>query len=121
MVVEVLFKDRIQNFSRGQIAELEDGAFLRALINGGKVEVLNPPDWYPGKEEEEDGKSNNKQTPDGEDAVENTGSSKKSGRQSRKSVEESTGTGSEDDGGLRQVSEGDSDGGGGEDGISDSI
>lgn len=45
MLIEVIFYDRIGNYSPGQVAEIEDGVFLRALLKGGKADVLNPPDW----------------------------------------------------------------------------
>jgi hypothetical protein len=49
MLIEVIFYDRIGNYSNGQIAEIEDGPFLRALLKGGKADVINPPDWSPEK------------------------------------------------------------------------
>lgn len=46
--VEVIFRDRIGNFVRGQVATINsETPFFKALINGGKAEVVNPPDWSP--------------------------------------------------------------------------
>lgn len=45
MKIEVLFSDRIGNYRNGQVAEIEEGPFLRAILKGGKADVLNPPDW----------------------------------------------------------------------------
>lgn len=44
-VVEIIVKDKIGPYRKGQIVELEDGVLLRALILGGKADVINPPDW----------------------------------------------------------------------------
>lgn len=45
-IVEVIFRDRIGSYVRGQVATIDsDTPFFRALINGGKAEVVNPPDW----------------------------------------------------------------------------
>lgn len=52
MLVEVLFYERIGKYVKGQVAELEDGVFLRAILKGGKADVVNPPDWSPEKEDE---------------------------------------------------------------------
>lgn len=45
MKIEIIVHDRIGNFVSGQIVEVEDGPFLRAMLRGGKASVLNPPDW----------------------------------------------------------------------------
>lgn len=47
MKLEVLFYDRIGPYHNGQVVELEDGVFLRAILKGGKADVVNPPDWSP--------------------------------------------------------------------------
>ncbi len=47
MRVEVIFYDHIGNYNVGQVAEIEDGTFLRALLKGGHADVVNPPDWSP--------------------------------------------------------------------------
>ena len=47
MKIEVIIYDRIGKYSPGDIVEIEDGVFLRALLKGGKADVLNPPDWNP--------------------------------------------------------------------------
>ena len=52
MKVEVLFYDHIGQYVSGQVAEIEDGVFLRAVLKGGKADVVNPPDWSPEKEDE---------------------------------------------------------------------
>lgn len=45
-LVEVIFRDRIGGFTRGQVAVLDsESVFFKALITGGKAEVVNPPDW----------------------------------------------------------------------------
>src|ERR1700745_212104 len=46
-LIEVIIRDRIGNYQNGQVVEIPDGVFLRALLRGGKAEVLNPPDWSP--------------------------------------------------------------------------
>lgn len=45
MLIEVLFNDRIGNYKKDQVVELEEGPFLLAVLKGGKADVLNPPDW----------------------------------------------------------------------------
>lgn len=47
MLIEVIIYDRIGNYQVGQIVEIPDGVFLRALLMGGKADVINPPDWSP--------------------------------------------------------------------------
>jgi hypothetical protein len=47
MMIEVLFYDRIGGYKSGQVAEIEDGVFLRAILKSGKADVVNPPDWSP--------------------------------------------------------------------------
>lgn len=53
MMIEVLFYDRIGKYQRGQVAEVEDGVFLRAALRAGKADVVNPPDWSPEKADAE--------------------------------------------------------------------
>lgn len=43
--VEVLFLDDIGSYRKHQVATLEEGSLLFALVRGNKVEILNPPDW----------------------------------------------------------------------------
>lgn len=44
--VEVYFLDRIGPYRNGQVALFdENDVFLRAILNGKKAVVLNPPDW----------------------------------------------------------------------------
>lgn len=45
--IEVIFYDRISSYIPGQVVELDDGPFLRAILKGGKADVVNPPDWSP--------------------------------------------------------------------------
>lgn len=52
MMVEILFYDRVGKYQKGQVAEVEDGVFLRALLKSGKADVINPPDWSPEQEDE---------------------------------------------------------------------
>lgn len=52
MMIEVLFYDNVGKYKRDQVAEVEDGVFLRALLKSGKADVVNPPDWSPEKEDE---------------------------------------------------------------------
>jgi hypothetical protein len=47
MKVEVIFLDHIGRYHVNDVVELEDGPFLRAVLKGGKADVLNPPDWEP--------------------------------------------------------------------------
>lgn len=47
MKIEIIVYDRIGPYKNGQVVELDDGPFLRALLKGGKADVLNPPDWDP--------------------------------------------------------------------------
>ena len=113
MLIEILVKDNVANFKRGEIVEIEDGILLRALLKGGKAEVINPPDWEPDQiylpftlpEEDSDGKSNSEQTSDGEHSQKHESSSRRPRQKSPKSSEESTGTSSEGYGGLRPVAE----------------
>lgn len=51
--IEIIFYDRVGNFKRGQVAEIEDGVFLRAVLKNGMADVVNPPDWSPEKADEE--------------------------------------------------------------------
>jgi len=114
--VEVIFRDRVGGYRRGQVAEIEDGLFLRAALMGGKAEVVNPPDWYPGKEEEEetvyrypgeeevlklegskDGTSHIEQSSDGKSP--SPGDTKRPRRKSRESVTKDEGISSEGYGG----------------------
>lgn len=95
MRVEIIMRDRVYNYTRGQVVTLEDGLFLRALLKGGKAEVLNPPDWYPGKEEENASKSSDKQSPDTKDSEQLSKNTKRAGKKSTNSIGESEGTSSE--------------------------
>lgn len=56
-VVEVIFKRRVANHKINDIAHFDDekqAVLLRALIVGGHVDVLNPPDWtLDGRESDE--------------------------------------------------------------------
>jgi hypothetical protein len=47
MMIEVLFYDHVGKYQRGQVAEVEDGIFLRAILKNGMADVVNPPDWTP--------------------------------------------------------------------------
>lgn len=121
MRVEVLIKDRVGNFHPGQVAELDDESILfKALMNGRKAEVVNPPDWPDGKEEVvvesvaeeiveeviEDGESDNQQSSDGESSSTDAVSPKRPRRKSRSSSSESSGSSSEGYGGFGPLSEG---------------
>ena len=47
-LVEVIFRDRIAGYTRGQVVTLNsETPFFKAIINGKKAEILNPPDWSP--------------------------------------------------------------------------
>ena len=51
MIIEVIFRDKIGPYNRGQVASFDqENAFLKALLLGKKAEVLNPPDWEFGVE-----------------------------------------------------------------------
>lgn len=52
MLIEVIFYERIGKYLKGQVVEIQDGVFLRAILKGGKADVVNPPDWSPEKEDE---------------------------------------------------------------------
>lgn len=57
-LVEVIFRDRIGNYNRGQVVTLDsETPFFKALIAGKKAEIVNPPDWRPS-----DGKSDHQQS-----------------------------------------------------------
>lgn len=47
MLIEVLIYDHIGPYYEGQVIEIEDGVFLRALLKGGHADILNPSDWNP--------------------------------------------------------------------------
>lgn len=46
VVVEVIFHRRVAGGNVGEIHEYdEDNKLLHALVRGGSVDVINPPDW----------------------------------------------------------------------------
>lgn len=47
MKIEVLIYERVGPYLAGQVVELGDGVFLRAMLQSGKADVVNPPDWTP--------------------------------------------------------------------------
>lgn len=134
MLIEVIFHDRIGNYVKDQVAEIEEGSFLLALLRGGKVDVLNPPDWdpeaflYPEMVKEsktnieggsnDHGESNPQQSTDGEAPPKRPASRSGPRKKGAESPEKTQGNSSKGYGGSSEFVEDRNKSGAGEDGSS---